>query len=307
MTAPTLQVEDLRTYFYTGAGVVRAVDGVSFSVGRGRVLGLFGESGSGKSVTGFSLIGLVDSPGRVVSGRVLFRGRDIAVLPEAELRQLRGNRIAMVFQDPMMTLNPVLRIGTQMIEAVRAHARVSRAEARVRARDALGSVGIAAAEERLDAYPHQFSGGQRQRIGIARALAVRPEVLVCDEAVAALDVSIQAQILNLSMDLREQLGLTYLFISHDLGVVEHLSDRVVIAFGVAPSLLARQRDHWLTADLWDDRQLAQDVPPSDGDRAHGVAPRVPGRCGRGWGDPLDAGSRQRGRGRVPASGGFAAA
>ena len=155
-------------------------------------MGLVGESGSGKSVTGFSLLGLVDPPGRVVAGRILFGGRDIAGLPEAEMRRLRGRHIAMVFQDPMMTLNPVLRIDTQMIEAVQAHDRVGRAEARARARDALGLVGIPSPDERLAAYPHQFSGGMRQRVAIAIALLHQPEVVVADEPTTALDVTIQA-------------------------------------------------------------------------------------------------------------------
>src|SRR3954470_12324685 len=155
MTAPTLEVRNLRTHFFTRAGVVKAVDDVSFSVERGRVLGLVGESGSGKTVTGFSIIGLVDPPGRIAGGSILYQGQDLAKLSEPEMRNLRGNRIAMIFQDPMMTLNPVLRIDTQMIEAVQAHAKVGRKEARRRARDALGQVGIPSPEERLKSYPHQ--------------------------------------------------------------------------------------------------------------------------------------------------------
>jgi oligopeptide/dipeptide ABC transporter ATP-binding protein len=227
---PTLAVEDLKTYFFTKFGVVKAVDGVSFTVERGNIMGLVGESGCSKTVTGFSIIGLVDAPGRVVNGRIRFNGDDLLALPEHQMQRLRGTRIAMIFQDPMMTLNPVLRIDTQMIETIRAHEKVSREEAWNRSRDALGKIGMATPEERLKAYPHQFSGGQRQRIGIARALAVQPEFIVCDEAVAALDVSIQAQVLNLFMKLRKELALTYLFISHDIGVVEHLADRVAIMY-----------------------------------------------------------------------------
>jgi peptide/nickel transport system ATP-binding protein len=159
MTMPTLRIEDLHTHFFTPNGVVKAVDGVNLEVGRGEVLGLVGESGSGKSITGFSILGLVDPPGRVVSGRILFQGRDIANLPAREMRTIRGRRIAMIFQDPMMTLNPVLSIETQMVETVQAHEKVSRREARERARDTLGMVGIPSPEERLSAYPHQFSGG----------------------------------------------------------------------------------------------------------------------------------------------------
>jgi peptide/nickel transport system ATP-binding protein len=192
--SPTLDVRGLSTHFTSRAGVIRAVDDVSFTVGRGRVMGLVGESGSGKSVTGFSILGLVDAPGRVVAGQVMFGGQDIARLPEQAMRRLRGKRLAMVFQDPMMTLNPVLRIDTQMIEAVRAHDAVSRAEARDRARDALGLVGIASPDERLRSYPHQFSGGMRQRVAIAIALLHRPELIIADEPTTALDVTIQAQI-----------------------------------------------------------------------------------------------------------------
>ena len=197
MTPPVLAVTDLRTWFETRAGVVKAVDGVSFTVDRGEVLGLVGESGSGKSVTGFSILGLVDPPGRVAGGSIRFQERELIGLPESGLRALRGNRIAMIFQDPMMTLNPVLRIDTQMIEAVRAHASVSRAEARTRSRDALGRVGIPAAASRLDGYPHQFSGGMRQRVVIALALCANPRLIIADEPTTALDVSIQAQIIQL--------------------------------------------------------------------------------------------------------------
>ena len=195
MSTVTLEVRNLRTHFFTRAGVVKAVDDVSFSIARGRVLGLVGESGSGKTVTGFSIIGLVDPPGRIVGGSILYQGQDLAKLSERAMRDLRGNRIAMIFQDPMMTLNPVLRIDTQMIEAVQAHARVSHAEARTRARDALGMVGIPSPDERLAAYPHQFSGGMRQRVAIAIALLHHPDLLIADEPTMALDVTIQAQIL----------------------------------------------------------------------------------------------------------------
>jgi peptide/nickel transport system ATP-binding protein len=230
MTAPTLVVEDLRTWFHTRAGVVKAVDGVSFSVAPGRVMGLVGESGSGKSVTGFSIMGLVDPPGRIVSGRILFGGRDIAGMPEDELRHLRGRRIAMIFQDPMMTLNPVLRIDTQMIEAIQAHEDVSRDEARRRARDALGQVGIPSPDERLAAYPHQFSGGMRQRVAIAIALLNRAELIVADEPTTALDVTIQGQILFEMQRLARQTGTALLWITHDLSVVASLADEVCVMY-----------------------------------------------------------------------------
>ena len=195
MSGATLIVENLQTHFFTEKGVVKAVDGVSFEVARGEVLGLVGESGSGKSITGFSILGLVDPPGRVVGGRILFQGQDLVGLPTHEMQKLRGRRIAMIFQDPMMTLNPVLSVGTQMVETVLAHEKVSVKEARARARDTLGMVGIPSPEERLAAYPHQFSGGMRQRVAIAIALLHRPDLIIADEPTTALDVTIQAQIL----------------------------------------------------------------------------------------------------------------
>ena len=228
--APTLDVQDLHTDFDTRAGVLRAVDGVSLTVGRGEVLGLVGESGSGKSVTGFSIIGLIDPPGRVTTGKILFQGRDLVGLPEPELRRLRGRHIAMIFQDPMMTLNPVLSVETQMIETVQAHERVSRAEARTRSRDALGQVGIPSPDERLSSYPHQFSGGMRQRVAIAIALLHNPALIIADEPTTALDVTIQAQILAVVQKLATERGVSLLWITHDLTVVACLADRVAVMY-----------------------------------------------------------------------------
>jgi peptide/nickel transport system ATP-binding protein len=230
MTAPTLEVRDLQTHFFTRAGVVKAVDGVSFSVGRGKVMGLVGESGSGKSVTGFSIIGLVDPPGRIAGGSILFQGRDLAKLSEEEMRDLRGNRIAMIFQDPMMTLNPVLRIDTQMIETVKAHKKVSTEEARQRARDTLGMVGIPSPDERLKAYPHQFSGGMRQRVAIAIALLHEPQLIVADEPTTALDVTIQGQILAEVQKLCATTGTSMIWITHDLSVVAGLADDIAVMY-----------------------------------------------------------------------------
>ncbi len=228
--APTLEVRNLRTHFLTRAGVVKAVDDVSFTVERGRVLGLVGESGSGKTVTGFSVIGLVDPPGRIVGGQILFRGTDLATLPEEAMRDLRGNRIAMIFQDPMMTLNPVLRIDTQMIETVLAHRKMSREAARQLARDALGQVGIPSPDERLQAYPHQFSGGMRQRVAIAIALLHKPDLIVADEPTTALDVTIQGQILAEAQKLCAESGTAMIWITHDLSVVAGLADDIAVMY-----------------------------------------------------------------------------
>ncbi len=230
MLEPTLKIENLRTHFFTRHGVVKAVDGVGFEVRAGRVLGLVGESGSGKSVTGFSILGLVDPPGRIVAGSIRLKGRELRTLAPAEWRSIRGNRIAMIFQDPMMTLNPVLRIDTQMIEAVRAHDPVSVQTARARAREALAQVGIPSPDERLAAYPHQFSGGMRQRVAIAIALLNKPDLIIADEPTTALDVTIQAQILAEAQKLCRESGTALLWITHDLAVVAGLADEVCVMY-----------------------------------------------------------------------------
>ena len=226
----TLVVEKLQTYFFTKAGVVKAVDGVSFGVNKGEVLGLVGESGSGKSVTGFSVLGIVDPPGEVVGGSVRFRERELVGLDENAMREIRGSRIAMIFQDPMMTLNPVLRIDTQMIEAIQAHARVSRNAAYARSREVLLKVGIASPDERLRAYPHQFSGGMRQRVAIAIALLNEPDLIIADEPTTALDVTIQAQILYEAQKLCQETGTALIWITHDLTVVAGLADRICVMY-----------------------------------------------------------------------------
>jgi peptide/nickel transport system ATP-binding protein len=226
----TLVVEDLRTHFFTRAGVAKAVDGVSFAVKPGEVLGLVGESGCGKTVTGFSILGLVDPPGRVVGGRILFGGRDLVALPDEEMRKVRGAQISMVFQDPMMTLNPVLRIDTQMIEAVRAHQQVDAATAYSIAREALERVGIPSPESRLRSYPHQFSGGMRQRVAIAIALLNKPKLIIADEPTTALDVTIQAQILYEAQKLCRESGTALIWITHDLSVVAGLADRICVMY-----------------------------------------------------------------------------
>jgi peptide/nickel transport system ATP-binding protein len=264
MTETLLEVRGLRTWFETPKGTVKAVDGVDLSLRRGEILGLVGESGSGKSITGFSLLGLVDPPGRVVGGEIRFLGEDLRGAPPRRLRALRGNRIAMIFQDPMMTLNPVLRIGTQMIETVRAHARVSRAEARAMARDALGQVGIPSPEERIDAYPHEFSGGMRQRVAIAIALLHRPDLIIADEPTTALDVTIQSQILSEMQALTREMGLGLIWISHDLGVVGQLAHRMAVMYagriverGPVDAVLDRPR-HPYTRGLIDSLPMEND-------------------------------------------------
>ena len=229
MTA-LLDVRDLETHFFTRDGVARAVNGVSFRLQRGEILGLVGESGSGKSVTGFSLLGLVDPPGRVVAGQIVFDGTDLVMGGEEAMRGLRGKRIAMIFQDPMMTLNPVLRVDTQMIETVLAHENVGRSEARDRARKALVQVGISSPDERLKSYPHQFSGGMRQRVAIAIALLHKPDLIIADEPTTALDVTIQAQILSEVQKLCAESGTALIWITHDLAVVSGLADRLAVMY-----------------------------------------------------------------------------
>jgi peptide/nickel transport system ATP-binding protein len=199
-------------------------------VGEGKILGLVGESGSGKSVTGFSIMGLVDPPGRIVGGEVLFKGKNLVGLPEDQIRKLRGDRIAMIFQDPMMTLNPVLKVETQMIEAIQAHEDVDRKTAWTRARDALGQVGIPSPEERLNSYPHQFSGGMRQRVAIAIALLNKPDLIVADEPTTALDVTIQGQILYEVQKLARETRTALIWITHDLSVVASLADEVCVMY-----------------------------------------------------------------------------
>ena len=227
---PLLRVTDLATHFVTRAGTVKAVDGVSFEVARGEVLGLVGESGSGKSVTGYSILGLVDPPGRIVSGSIRFSGRELVGMDDEAMRAIRGREIAMIFQDPMMTLNPVLRIDTQMIEAILAHERVSERAARDRAIEALRKVGIPSPRERLEAYPHQFSGGMRQRVAIATALLNRPALIVADEPTTALDVTIQSQILAEMQSLCRETGTALIWITHDLTVVAGLAQQVAVMY-----------------------------------------------------------------------------
>lgn len=232
MTDSTLlTVNGLQTAFHTEEGAWLAVDGVDLTVKRGEIVGLVGESGSGKSVTGFSLIGLIDPPGEVVDGQVLFNGTDLCQLTEEQLRQLRGDRIAMIFQDPLMTLNPVLKVGEQMMEAILTHyPETDKAQARQRCCDALAQVGIPSPESRLHNYPHEFSGGMRQRVAIAIAMLNKPELIIADEPTTALDVTIQAQILFEMQKLCREQNTALIWITHDLGVVAELADNVAVMY-----------------------------------------------------------------------------
>jgi peptide/nickel transport system ATP-binding protein len=230
--APLLRLENLKTYFYTDTAVVRAVDGVSFEVNPGETLAVVGESGSGKSVSALSILKLVPQPpGRIVEGRILFKGRDLVPLTNAEMRAIRGKEISMIFQEPMTSLNPVYTCGEQIIETLVLHERLNRRDARVRAIQMLDRVGIPAAAQRIDEYPHQMSGGMRQRVMIAMALACHPAVLIADEPTTALDVTIQAQILELLKELQGELGMAVVLITHDLGIVAETADRVAVMYG----------------------------------------------------------------------------
>ena len=225
-----LSVKNLSTEFPVKKGIVRAVEDVSFDVDQGEILAIVGESGSGKSVTSLSIMGLLAEPGHVAGGSLEFEGKDLATLSEKQYRELRGNDMAMIFQEPMTSLNPVYRVGNQIVEAIRTHEKVSKAEAKDRAVDLLRKVGIPSPEARINDYPHQMSGGMRQRVMIAMALACNPKLLIADEPTTALDVTIQAQILDRLRRLRDDTGMAVLLITHDLGVVSETADRVVVMY-----------------------------------------------------------------------------
>jgi oligopeptide/dipeptide ABC transporter ATP-binding protein len=230
MTAPVLQVKDLKTQFFTDDGVVQAVDGVSFDLHPGETLGIVGESGCGKSVTALSILRLIQEPGRITNGQILFRGSDIVQMQEEEVREIRGKDIAMIFQDPLSSLNPVLRVGYQIEEAMEAHGKVPSKVARSRTIQLLKEVRIPAAESRVDDYPHQFSGGMRQRAMIAMGLANKPSILIADEPTTALDVTVQAQILELLRDLNQETKTAIILITHNMGVVAGLCSRVIVMY-----------------------------------------------------------------------------
>lgn len=265
--APVLEVNDLETIFHTRDGAVHAVNGVSFKIGEGELLGVVGESGSGKSVTMMSLMKLLPMPpAEVTNGEVLFQGRNVLDMTDAELRALRGGEIGFVFQDPMTSLNPVFTVGFQLVEPLREHLKLSKNDAKKRAAELLTLVGIPSAADRLNDFPHQFSGGMRQRVMIAIALACDPKVLIADEPTTALDVTIQAQILELVKDLRCDLGMGIIWITHDLGVVAGIADRVMVMYG------GQIVEHADTKELFRSprhpytRALMETIPALEGER-----------------------------------------
>jgi peptide/nickel transport system ATP-binding protein len=269
---PLLRVEDLRVEFQTEDGVVKAVDGISYEVGRGRTLGVVGESGSGKTVGAMTILGLTRAPRAKITGRVMFAGRDLLSLDDAELRKVRGNEIAMIFQDPSTALHPLYRVGSQLVEAVRAHQDVSKARARARAIELLGLVGIPDPGKRVDDYPHEFSGGMRQRAMIAMALCNEPKLLIADEPTTALDVTVQAQILALLERLRGELGMAIVIVTHDMGVVAEMADEIAVMYAgrivetASTEALLSSPEHPYT---WG---LLRSIPKLDGPRREKLEP-----------------------------------
>jgi oligopeptide transport system ATP-binding protein len=270
-----LEVNNLRTNFYTQDGVVNAVQGVSFSLDEGETLGIVGESGSGKSVTALSIMRLIQSPGKIEEGEVIYKGEDLLKYDPTQMRHIRGKEIAMIFQDPMSSLNPVLKISKQIGESIQLHMGMTPKQARARTIELLKLVGIPSAEERLDSYPHQFSGGMRQRVMIAMALSCNPKLLIADEPTTALDVTIQAQILDLIRRLKAEFNTAVIFITHDLGVVAGLCDRVIVMYG---GRIMEQAD---TMGLYTDPRhpytlgLLKSVPRLDEERTDRLIP-IPG-------------------------------
>jgi peptide/nickel transport system ATP-binding protein len=277
MTAgePLLRVENLHVEFPTEDGIVKAVDGITYEVGRGRTLGVVGESGSGKTVAAMTILGLTRAQGAKITGRILFEGRDLLGLPDPELQKIRGNEIAMIFQDPSSSLHPLYRVGAQIVEAVRAHQDIPKAQARERTIELLGLVGIPDPGRRVDDYPHEFSGGMRQRAMIAMALANEPKLLIADEPTTALDVTVQAQILELLERLRVQLGMAIVIVTHDMGVVAEMADEIavmyagrIIEIAATEALLSRPEHPY----SWG---LLRSIPTLAGPRVEQLAP-IPG-------------------------------
>jgi peptide/nickel transport system ATP-binding protein len=230
MTQPVLSVRNLQVEFVTRRGILRAIDGVSFDIAPGEVLGVVGESGAGKSLTGTAIIGLIDPPGRIAGGEVLLQGKRIDNLDKESLRKIRGKRIGMIFQDPLTSLNPLFKVSEQLVETIQTHTDMNGSQARQRAIDLLTEVGIPAPEKRIDGYPHEFSGGMRQRVVIALALAAEPELIIADEPTTALDVSVQAQIITLLKKLCRERGTAVMLVTHDMGVIAETADRVAVMY-----------------------------------------------------------------------------
>jgi peptide/nickel transport system ATP-binding protein/oligopeptide transport system ATP-binding protein len=273
-----VDIRNLKTHFFTDDGVVKAVDGVNFAIYRGKTLGVVGESGCGKSVTALSVMRLISPPGRIVEGEILFDGKNLATLPEPEMRKIRGRDISMIFQEPMTSLNPVFTIGYQIAEAVMLHLHKSKAEAREHTIKMLDKVRIPSAATRVDEYPHQMSGGMRQRVMIAMALACNPKLLIADEPSTALDVTIQAQILDLMRDLQKEFGMSIMMITHDLGVVAELADHVAVMYASKVVEYATVKDlfaspmHPYTQGLFRSRPS---LATKKGDRLNVIAGSVP--------------------------------
>ena len=240
-----LEVKDLHTSFFTPAGEVKAVNGISFSLEKGKVLGIVGESGSGKSVTAYSILQILSNPGKIVSGSIKLNGEELVGASKKMMSTIRGNKISIIFQDPMTSLNPVYTIGNQLMEAIMLHTNRNKAEARARAIEMLELVGVNEPEKRIKQYPHEFSGGMRQRVMIAMALACEPDILIADEPTTALDVTIQAQILDLMKDLQKKLGMAIIMITHDLGVVAEMCDEIIVMY------LGKVVEHATAEELFD--------------------------------------------------------
>ena len=283
---PVLQVDHLKTYFYTASGVVRAVDGVSFSLNRKKTLGIVGESGSGKSVTANSIIRLLPAVGKIVDGSILFDGNDVLRMSQKELREIRGSEIAVIFQDPMTSLDPVFRVGDQMIEMICAHKKVTRQEAREMSIDALTKVGIPEPEKRMRAYPHELSGGMCQRVIIAMAVCCKPKLLIADEPTTALDVTVQAQVLDLMSDLQKYQDTAIILVTHNLGVVWKMSDSVMVMYAgntveyTDTKTLYTKPLHPYTWGLLDSMPKLTDDSSADLKTIQGTPPdlRLTGRC-----------------------------
>jgi peptide/nickel transport system ATP-binding protein len=242
MSEPVISVRNLQVEFVTRRATLRAIDGVSFDIHKGEVLGVVGESGAGKSVTGAAIIGLIEPPGRISGGEILLNGRRIDNLPPDEMRKIRGRKIAMIFQDPLTSLNPLFRVGEQLIETIRTHLPMNERQARDRAIELLTEVGIPAPEKRIDGYPHEFSGGMRQRVVIALALCAEPDFIVADEPTTALDVSVQAQIISLLKKLGRERGMAVMLVTHDMGVIAETADRVAVMYAGRVAEIGPVRD-----------------------------------------------------------------